>query len=123
MLTAVLYPDLSSDTAEATPNSARQFVSNQHCGQLTQPPAARQQNCILPFANLAALETRLPSQIIQTPLKSLTATADTNSVEEREIVCTSAPSIVLLHVVWDVQYLKKAPRKVKSFILKAESGP
>lgn len=43
MLTAVLYPDLSSASAEGTPHSARHFLSNQHRGQLTQPPAARQQ--------------------------------------------------------------------------------
>lgn len=43
MLTAVLYPDSSSASTEGTPHSARHFLSNQHRGQLTQPPAARQQ--------------------------------------------------------------------------------
>lgn len=43
MLAAVLYPDLSSTSAEGTPLSARHFPSNQHRGQLTQPPAAPRQ--------------------------------------------------------------------------------
>lgn len=46
MLTAVLYPDLSSAIAEGTPHSARNFLSNRLRGQLTQPPAAHEQIAI-----------------------------------------------------------------------------
>lgn len=66
MLTAVLYPDLSSASAEGTPHSARHFLSSQHRGQLTQPPAARQQIASRHCQSGFTEEERQPSQNFNT---------------------------------------------------------
>lgn len=71
MLTAVLYLDSSSATAEGTPHSARHFLSNQHRGQLTQPPAARQQIACRRCQSGCTEEERQPSQNIKSLLNPL----------------------------------------------------
>lgn len=133
MLTAVLYPDSSSASTEGTPHSARHFLSNQHRGQLTQPPAARQQIASRHCQSGSTEEERQLSQNTKTLLETLTTLffptqnaqdcigSWIHSKELKNLMCV--PHRLFYYMWYGTYHISKHPRKVNSSILKAGSGP